>query len=160
MQIAAQKVVTIEYTLTDGQGEVLDSSRGGEPLSYIHGTGSIIPGLESALLGKSAGDELQVQVPAADAYGQRDDALIQAVPRRMFPAGQVEVGMQFQAQGPGGARVVTVVAVDEAHVTIDANHPLAGVDLSFDVKVVGVRDATNDELSHGHVHGPGGHHHH
>jgi FKBP-type peptidyl-prolyl cis-trans isomerase SlyD len=160
MQIESMKVVTIEYTLTDEEGEVLDTSDGGEPLSYIHGTGSIIPGLESALEGKNPGDAVSVKVPAADAYGERDDSLVQALPRAMFPPGQVEVGMQFHAQSTEGARIVTVVAADEGSVTIDANHPLAGMNLSFEVRVVEVREPTAEELSHGHVHGAGGHHHH
>lgn len=159
MQIAREKVVTFEYTLTGDDGEVLDSSEGGEPLSYIHGTGSIVPGLESALEGRVAGDALQVRVRAADAYGEHDEQMIQRVPRGMFPPGEIEVGMQFHAQTHDGARIVTVMLVEAGQVTIDANHPLAGKDLSFDVKIVEVRDATADELHHGHVHGPGGHHH-
>jgi FKBP-type peptidyl-prolyl cis-trans isomerase SlyD len=159
MQIANQSVVTIDYTLTDPHGEVLDSSKDEEPLTYIHGSGSIIPGLENALHGKSAGDALQVTIPPADGYGDRDEELVQAVPRDRFPGGDIEVGMRFSAEGDDGTRVVTVVAMDDASVTIDANHPLAGMTLAFEVKVLEVRDATADELEHGHVHGKGGHHH-
>jgi FKBP-type peptidyl-prolyl cis-trans isomerase SlyD len=160
MHISNQKVVTIDYTLTDEQGDVLDTSQGNEPLSYIQGTGSIIPGLESALEGKSAGDALKVTIAPDQGYGERDEELVQAVPRERFPAGgEITVGMRFHAQGADGSHVVTVVGVDDKSVTVDANHPLAGVTLAFDVKVVEVREATADELKHGHVHGPGGHHH-
>jgi FKBP-type peptidyl-prolyl cis-trans isomerase SlyD len=159
MQIANQSVVTIDYTLTDDHGEVLDSSKGEEPLTYIHGSGSIIPGLESALAGKSAGDSLQVKIPPVEGYGERDEDLVQAVPRNRFPNGEIEVGMRFHAQGTDGSRVVTVVAVDDSNVTVDANHPLAGMTLAFEVKVLEVRDATAEELEHGHVHGEGEHQH-
>jgi FKBP-type peptidyl-prolyl cis-trans isomerase SlyD len=159
MQIAKQSVVTIDYTLTDPHGEVLDSSTADEPLTYIHGSGSIIPGLENALAGKAAGDAIQVTIPPADGYGDRDEDLVQAVPRERFPDGSIEVGMRFHAEGEDGTRVVTVVAVDEQKVTVDANHPLAGMTLAFAVKILEVRDATADELEHGHVHGKGGHHH-
>jgi FKBP-type peptidyl-prolyl cis-trans isomerase SlyD len=159
LQIANQTVVTIDYTLTDDQGEVLDSSKGEEPLVYVHGSGSIIPGLENALAGKSAGDALKVTIPPVDGYGERDEELVQPVPRNRFPGGSIEVGMRFHAQGSDGSQVVTVVAIDDANVTVDANHPLAGMTLAFDVKVLEVRDATADELEHGHVHGKGGHEH-
>jgi FKBP-type peptidyl-prolyl cis-trans isomerase SlyD len=158
MQITDRKVVTLDYTLTDDEGEVLDTSKGDEPLVYLHGTGSIVPGLETALEGKSAGDALQVKVAPAQGYGDRDEELVASIPRDRFPSDEVVVGMQFEAEGEDETRVVTVVAVDEQKVTIDANHPLAGVTLSFDVKVLDVRDATLEELTHGHVHGPGGHH--
>jgi FKBP-type peptidyl-prolyl cis-trans isomerase SlyD len=160
MQIAKQKVVTIEYTLTDEQGEVLDTSEGQEPLVYIQGMGSIIPGLETALEGKAAGDALRVTVAPEHGYGKRDEELVMVMPRDRFPPGsEIEKGMRFQAQSAGGSHVVTVVTVDDKNVTIDANHPLAGVTLAFDVKIVEVRDATADELKHGHVHGQGGHDH-
>ena len=159
MQIANQRVVTIDYTLTDDEGDVLDSSSGQEPLTYLHGSGSIIPGLENALEGKAAGDALKVTIPAAQGYGERDEDLVQAVPRDRFPGGDIEVGMRFHAQGSEGSQVVTVVAVDDSNVTVDGNHPLAGMTLAFDVKVLEVRDATAEELEHGHIHGKGGHHH-
>jgi len=161
MQIATNKVVSIDYTLTNDQGQVLDSSSGREPLAYLQGHHNIISGLESALEGKSAGDNVKVTIPPADAYGERDDSLSQAVPRKMFEnAEDVKVGMQFQTMSEqGAAQIVTVTGVDPEHVTVDANHPLAGETLTFDVTVVDVRDATDEELDHGHVHGPGGHHH-
>jgi FKBP-type peptidyl-prolyl cis-trans isomerase SlyD len=160
MQIGNQTVVTIDYTLTDEQGEVLDTSEGQEPLVYIQGSGGIIPGLEEALEGKAAGDALKVTIAPAQGYGNRDEQLVQEVPRERFPTGgEITVGMRFHAQGTGGSHVVTVVAADDEKVTVDANHPLAGVTLSFDVKVLEVREATADELKHGHVHGKGGHQH-
>ena len=161
MQVAKDKVVTIDYTLTGAGGEVLDSSEGGQPLTYLHGAGAMIPGLESALEGYSTGETLKASVGPEQAYGQKDPSLVQPVPRERF-AGVPDIrpGMQFTAEGRGGSRVVTVVAVDDRSVTVDANHPLAGETLHFDVKVVEVRDATPEELSHGHAHGPGGHHHH
>ena len=162
MQISKNKVVAIDYTLTGADGKVIDSSEGKAPLAYIHGTGSIISGLEKALEGKSAGDTLNVTIPPAEAYGERDDSLMQAVPRSTFgKIKRVEVGMQVQARSGNETRVVTIVGFDKDDmVKVDANHPLAGQTLTFDVKVAEVRDATKEELDHGHVHGPGGHHHH
>ncbi len=160
MQVAKDKVVSINYTLTDDQGTLLDSSKGREPLAYLHGAGNIIPGLEQALEGKSAGENLTVRVPPEEGYGERDDRLQQEVPREMFEGvDRVEPGMQFQAQTPAGTQIVTVRQVSDESVTVDANHPLAGVALNFEVDVVEVRDATDEELSHGHVHGPEGHAH-
>jgi FKBP-type peptidyl-prolyl cis-trans isomerase SlyD len=160
MQIAKDKVVTIDYTLTDGQGTVLDSSQGGEPLSYIQGAGSIIPGLEAALEGKSIGEALQVTIAPDQAYGERDESLMQTVSRGLFEgADQVEVGMRFRVQSDSELQVITVVGVEGDTVTIDGNHPLAGVTLNFDVTIRGVRDATGEELSHGHVHGSEAHGH-
>jgi FKBP-type peptidyl-prolyl cis-trans isomerase SlyD len=162
MQIAQDKVVLIHYTLTNDKGEVLDSSSGGEPLAYLHGQGNIIPGLEKALEGKQAGDKLDVKVAPADGYGERDDKLVQQVPRRAFSGAQnVQPGMQFHAQtSQGHTRVVTVTGVVGDMVMVDGNHPLAGEHLNFAVEITEVREASEEELSHGHVHGPGGHHHH
>lgn len=160
MQIANRTVVTIEYTLTDDGGEVLDTSDGREPLKYLHGAGNIIPGLESALEGKQAGDELKIDVAPENAYGERDEELVQDVPRKNFPVEDIAIGMRFHAQGKDSSTMVTVVNVTNDVVRVDANHPLAGETLSFAVKVVDVRDATLEELKHGHVHGPGDHHHH
>lgn len=158
MQIANEKVITIDYTLTDEEGEVIDSSEHDGPLSYLHGSGNIVPGLENALEGKTVGDALKVVVAPDDAYGERDEKLVQAVPRDEFPDGEIAVGMRFRADSPSGSKVLTVVALNDAEVTVDANHPLAGRTLSFDVTVRGIRDATQEELEHGHVHD--GHHHH
>ena len=160
MQIANQKVVSIHYTLTNESGETLDSSRGHEPLAYMHGMGNLIPGLEKALEGKQAGDKVKVKVAPEEGYGQRDDSLIQAVPRRMFKGmGDLQVGMRLQAQGEHGVRVVRITHLAGDMVTVDGNHELAGQPLNFDVEITEVRDATAEEMEHGHVHGPGGHHH-
>ena len=160
MQISKHKVVTMDYTLTDEGGSVIDTSEGREPLAYIQGTGSIIPGLEDALEGKATGDTLNVSIPPEQGYGDRDETLLRVVPRNMFDvADNLEVGMRFQTRSEEGMEIVTVVNVDEREVVVDANHPLAGVTLNFDVTVVDVREATPEELSHGHVHGPGGHEH-
>jgi len=160
MQVGKDKIVHIDYTLTGNDGKVLDSSDGREPLAYLHGAGNIIPGLESALEGKNQGDQVNVQVPPEQAYGNHDEKMVQAVPRTAFQGvPQIEPGMQFQANTPGGPRVITVVGVEGDQVTIDANHPLAGQTLNFDVKVVDIRDATAEELTHGHAHGQGGHQH-
>ena len=160
MQIAKGTVVSINYTLTDDSNNVIDSSAGGEPLAYIHGADNIIPGLEKALAGKTAGDRLEVSVAPQEAYGLRDDALAQVIPRDRFESAQdIEIGMQFQTPTSDGVSVVTVTGVDSENITVDANHPLAGMTLHFSVEVVAVRSATSEELDHGHVHGPGGHHH-
>lgn len=160
MQIAKNKVVSIDYTLTGDDGKVIDTSDGGEPLMYLHGAGEIIPGLERALEGKSAGDAVEATIQPADGYGQKNPNLVQPVPRKQFPGvNEIRVGMQFQAQTNHGPRAVTVVDVSDDTVTVDANHPLAGQTLNFDVKVVDVRDATQEELAHKHAHGAGGHHH-
>ncbi len=160
MQITKHSVASIEYTLTDDGGQVIDTSEGRGPLVYLHGAGNLIPGLESQLEGKAVGDEFQSRIEPADAYGERDDRMVQDVPRAQLPAEvDVTVGMQFQAQGPAGVQVVTVVGVEGDTVKMDGNHPLAGVTLNFDVKVVEVREATAEEVEHGHVHGAGGHQH-
>jgi len=161
MLIGHNKVVRIDYTLTTDADEVIDSSEGGEPLAYLHGARNIIPGLETALEGRKAGDSLNVRIEPADAYGERDDRLVQMVPREMFEdSAEIQVGMQFHSADPeGNVTVVTVTHTTDDTVTVDANHPLAGVPLTFAVTVVEVRDATAEELEHGHVHGAGGHHH-
>lgn len=160
MQITQDAVVSIHYTLTDDKGETIDSSAGGEPLTYLQGHGNLIPGLENALDGKQAGDKLQVKIAPADGYGEYNKALVQSVPRRSFKGiKDVRVGMQFQVQGDGGPRAVTVTHIQGDMVAVDGNHALAGQNLNFAVEVTEVRAATDEELSHGHVHGPGGHHH-
>ena len=162
MQVANNMVVTIDYTLTDNDGTVLDSSDGGEPLAYLHGQGNIIVGLEEALEGLSAGDAVDVTVLPEKAYGERREDLIQVVPRERFVTdGEIEVGMTFHShESDNGGRVVRVVEVSPEQVTIDGNHPLAGVTLNFSVKIQEVREASAEEIEHGHIHGPGIHHHH
>lgn len=160
MQISQNKVASIDYTLKDNDGNVIDSSEGREPLPFIQGIGNIIPGLENALEGKAVGDKVQVSIPPAEGYGERNDEMVHAVPRKMFEtADDLEVGMQFQTQSEAGMQVVTVVGIEEEDVMVDANHPLAGATLNFDVTIMDVRDASEEELEHGHVHGPGGHDH-
>ena len=160
MRIAANAVVSIHYTLTNSAGEQLDSSQGQEPLAYLHGANNIIPGLENALVGKGEGDKLSVTVEPTEGYGEVRDELVQDVDRSNFEGIDViEPGMQFMAQTPWGQQPVTVVKVQNETVTLDGNHPLAGQTLNFDVEVVNVREATEEELSHGHVHGEGGHEH-
>lgn len=160
MQAGPKTVVTIDYTLTNGLGEVLDTSDGREPLAYLHGSGNIIKGLESALEGKKSGDSFRVTIPAADAYGERDETQIAVIERAQFAdAEPIEPGMQFDVRTEHGPRTITIQKVEKDQVTIDGNHPLAGTALTFAVNVRGVRAATGEELAHGHVHGPGGHHH-
>ena len=156
MNIKNNSVVSFHYTLTDNEGQVLDSSNGNDAFAYIQGVGMIVPGLEQQMEGKAKGDKFKAQVPAASGYGEVNSELLQRVGLDRFGGQKVEVGMQFQA---GDHHVVTVREVTDSDVLIDANHPLAGVDLTFDVEITDVREATADELSHGHVHGPGGHHH-
>jgi FKBP-type peptidyl-prolyl cis-trans isomerase SlyD len=160
VEISADKVVLIHYTLKDDEGAVLDTSAGGEPLAYIQGHGNLVAGLEKALEGKQDGSSINVSVEPAEGYGKHDAALIQRVPKRTLQgAGEIKKGMQFQAQTGDGLRVFTVTGVMGDMVTLDGNHPLADKTLHFDVRVVGVREASSEELEHGHVHGAGGHHH-
>ena len=158
MTIAKNKVVTIDYTLTDNSGDVIDRSVDGG-FSYLHGAENIIPGLEQLLAGKSVGESLTVTIPPEEAYGLRDDALTQVVPKEAFDTqDEIEVGQQFHAQSPDDKpMVITVVAVEDTQITIDGNHPLAGVELNFDVKIIDIRDASEDEISHGHTHGADAH---
>lgn len=151
--IEENKVVKIDYTVKDEDGQLIDTSEGQDPLAYLHGAGNIIPGLEQALAGRAEGEEFFVQIQPDDAYGQRNEALIQKVERGVFQGvEQLEVGMVFNAQGPQGNIQVTIVAIDGDEVTIDGNHPLAGVVLSFEGVIREVRDATAEEVEHGHVH--------
>ena len=157
--IANDLVVLFNYKLTNAEGETLDQSQG-EPLAYLQGAGNIIPGLEKAMLGKTTGDKFTVTIPAAEAYGEYNTDLVQEVPKQMFQGvDNIEAGMQFQAQTDDGVQIVTVKAVEGENVIVDANFPLAGQDLTFDVEIVDIRDASQEELDHGHVHGAGGHHH-
>jgi FKBP-type peptidyl-prolyl cis-trans isomerase SlyD len=157
MKISKDKVAAIHYTLKDNSGKVIDSSAGKDPLYYLHGAGNLIPGMEEGLEGKTKGEKLVLKVSPEKGYGVKDENLTQKVPRSAFGDQKVEKGMQFQTNQGG---VVTVTAVNLDSITVDANHPLAGVELNFDVEILEVREATADELAHGHVHGPHGHHHH
>lgn len=147
-------VVSMHYKLTDNEGNVLDSSEGSEPLTYLHGAGNIIPGLEKALVGKVEGDTQQVTVEPAEAYGEVMPELTQTVDKAAFQGVEsVEVGMSFEAQtSDGSVQHIVVTKVDGEQVTVDANHPLAGVVLNFDVEIVSVREASKEEIAHGHVH--------
>ncbi len=159
MQIAENTAVSIHYTLTNDQGEVLDSSNGGDALVYLQGSGNIISGLEAALLGKKVGDKFNVRINPEDAYGVVAEDMVQIISKDMFEGiDQIEVGMQFHADVSYGSGIVTVVNIDGDNVTIDGNHPLAGEALTFDVEIIEVRPATKEELDHGHIHGAGCHH--
>jgi len=159
MQITDNSAVSFHYTLTNSNGEQLDSSRGEEPLAYLHGAGNIIAGLEAALTGKEAGDTFNITIPPAEAYGELVPNMVQVVSKKMFEGMDVEVGMQFHADVSHGAGIITVTEINGDDVTIDGNHPLAGETLIFDVEVVDVRPATEEEIAHGHIHGASGHHH-
>jgi FKBP-type peptidyl-prolyl cis-trans isomerase SlyD len=156
MQITKNKVAAIHYTLRDNKGTIIDSSDGRDPLYYIHGSGNLIIGMEEGLEGKSKGDKFQLKIAPAKGYGEKDPDMIQKVPRSAFGGQEVKPGMKFSTNQGG---VVTVTEVGLENVTVDANHELAGVELNFDVEVMEVRNATEEEISHGHVHGAGGHHH-
>lgn len=160
MNIEKNRVASIDYTLTNDQGEVLDSSSGREPLAYLHGVGGLIPGLEKELEGKEKGDKLVAIIPPAEAYGVRSEELIQEIPMENFQnKEEVQIGAQFQVQNGDHVHIATVKSVSETAATVDMNHPLADETLHFDVEVMDVREATAEELEHGHVHGAGGHHH-
>jgi FKBP-type peptidyl-prolyl cis-trans isomerase SlyD len=160
MKISKGKVASIHYALKDTAGEVLESSKGQAPLDYLHGYGNIIVGLEKALEGKAAGEKIQAVIPPEDGYGIREESLVKTLPLSNFQnQNEVEVGAQFQAETSEGPRLATVTHVDDQNVTVDLNHPLADQTLSFDIDVIEVREATEEEVSHGHVHGPEGHGH-
>ena len=155
MKVEEHAVVLIHYVLTNDDKEVLDSSEGQEPLAYLHGTGHLIPGLEAQLLGKAAGDQLDVTVQPNDGYGEFNGELVQTVSSDVFDGvDSVEPGMQFQTSNEDGSggETITVISVENDEVTIDGNHPLAGVTLHFAVNIVNVREPTAEELEHGHVH--------
>jgi len=160
MQIANNHVVVLHYTLKDNDDNILDKSDDGS-FCYLHGASNIIPGLENALTGKTTSDNFSVSIPPEEAYGVHDESKSQDVPRSMFPPEpEVAAGMQFNAEGPDGQTVVvTIKKVEGDTITVDGNHPLAGATLNFDVTVVDIRDASAEELEHGHVHGPEGHQH-
>ncbi|HVV49061.1 MAG TPA: peptidylprolyl isomerase [Polyangia bacterium] len=159
MQISDRKAVTIHYTVKDEAGEVLDTSRGRDPLDYLQGLGNIVPGLEKALAGKAAGDKLEVTLAPEEAYGVRDEKNVRNVPlRKLSVEGKLAPGARCRVQVPDGFQLGLVQAVRGDYATVDLNHPLAGMRLAFEVEVVAVREATPEELAHGHVHGAGGHH--
>lgn len=148
MSITKETIVTIEYVLTNAKGTELDSSKGRDPLVYFHGAGHLVSGLEVALEGKSKGDVVDAVVPPAAGYGERDETMVQDVPRDRFPEEmELEVGTRIQTRSPAGVKVATVVAIEEDHVRLDANHPLAGIHLHFHVTVLDVRPATPEEVT-------------
>ena len=153
MKIEKDLVASIEYTLKNDDGTVLDTSDGREPLSYLHGSGNIIPGLENELLGKEAGDSFSANIAPEDAYGAYEDKMVFSVKKEKFDdPSQIEEVVRFQAEIDGVPRICTVASVKGEDVEVDANHPLAGMTLHFDVTVCNVREATAEEIEHGHVH--------
>jgi len=162
MKIEKNKVVQIHYTLSNEEGQVMDSSANSEPLSYIQGIGNLIPGLENELEGKAVGDKLIAVIQPADAYGERDAQKQHVVPKSGFRSEgseELQIGMRVQVDTGEQKAVAMVTNIEGENVTLDLNHPLAGMTLHFDVEVIEVRDAQQEELDHGHVHGPGGHQH-
>jgi FKBP-type peptidyl-prolyl cis-trans isomerase SlyD len=155
----SKKVISFHYLLTDASGKTLDSSAGGEPLTFLEGVGQIIPGLETELRSMKVGDKKHVKVKAKDAYGEKDPNNIVEVPLSQMPTRGIKAGDRFRAGQDSLSPVVTALKVTETHVTLDGNHPLAGMDLAFDVEITEVREASKEELTHGHAHGPSGHHH-
>ena len=157
MNIAENKVVIMHYAVSDSEGTLIDSSYDHQPLSIIQGTGYLIPGLEKALDGHKAGDKFEVRVDSSEAYGQREDGFVQTVPKSLFEGIEdLEIGTQLRATTDEGEQTVIVIDVTDDEITVDGNHPLAGLDLQFDVEILEVRDATAEELEHGHVHTEGG----
>ena len=157
MKITDNKVVVLHYAVSDSADTLIDSSYDHSPLSVIHGTGYLIQGLEDALTDHVAGDKFEVSVAADKAYGPRYDSYVQTIPKEMFAEiDDLDVGTQLRASTDDGEQTVIVVDVQENEITVDGNHPLAGIDLKFDVEILEVRDATEEELAHGHVHGEGG----
>lgn len=154
-----KRVITFHYTLKDPKGEVIDSSSGHEPLGFLEGASQIIPGLEKEVIKLKKGDKKIIKVPADEAYGKRDDRFVITVGRKELPPGDIQVGQQFELKSDQGAHVVLVTKITDTEVVLDGNHPLAGVDLAFDIEVTDMREATEEELSHGHSHGGDGHHH-
>jgi len=157
MKISANKVVVLHYAVSDSEGTLIDSSYDHKPLAVIQGTGYLIPGLENALEDRQAGDKFEVDVKAEEAYGERHDGFVQSLPKEMFAGIEdLDVGSQLRASTDEGEQTVIVIDISDDEITVDGNHPLAGIDLNFDVEIIEVRDATEEELAHGHVHGEGG----
>ncbi len=160
MKIAAKTVVSFHFTLKNDKGAVVETSSGNDPLVYLHGASGIVPGLEEALEGRAQGDKFNVTLPPEKAYGERDERLVQSVPRSQFPKDQeLKNGMQFQVNSQNGPMILTIIGVTNDTVTVDGNPEMAGQTLHFDIEVMEVRKASAEELTHGHAHGPGGHHH-
>lgn len=161
MKIGQHKVVMMHYKLTDKDGTTIDSSEGRDPLAYIHGIGALVPGLEAEIEGKSKGDQFKAVIAPEHAYGNRNETLIRVVPKSGFQGDEeMTIGMQVQIEtGEQGMAIATLTKIEGEEVTLDLNHPLADMELHFDIDIVDVREADKDEIAHGHVHGPGGHHH-
>lgn len=158
MPIAAQQVVSITYTLKDDKGEVLDSADEKQPFAFLFGAGNIVPGLEKALDGKDVGDALEVRLTPEEAYGFRDEGQVRNVPLRRLEGKSIQAGRRYRLNAADGVHIALVTSVKGDYAQVDLNHPLAGMPLHFEVKVVSLRDATDEEKQHGHVHGEGGHH--
>ena len=159
--MSTSRVITLHYTLTDASGKVLENSFSKSPLQFLEGAGNIIPGLEQEVVSLQTGDKKVVKIAPKDAYGEKQDNLIVKADRAQFPTDiPLEVGAQFRSGPNQHDPVFTVIAIAEKEVTLDGNHPLAGQELNFDVEIMGIRAATKEELAHGHVHGPDGHHSH
>ena len=156
MKITENSVVSILYKLSNDAGTILDQSTEDNPLIYLHGQGNIVIGLENALTGKTIGDTVDVTVTPDEGYGNREDYMVETVNRSMFEGlDEISIGKQFHAEGNTGPVVVTVTKIEGDEITIDGNHPLAGENLNFAIEVIAIREATEDELTHGHIHGPG-----
>ena len=159
MQIEAKKVVTLEYTLKNDEGTVIDTATAAAPLEYLHGASNIVTGLETALLGKSEGDTIDVAVPKEQGYGERNEALVRNIAIRKLPDRKAEIGKRFRVDTDSGPLIFTVLSVSGDYAKVDGNHPLSGMNLHFTAKGIGVRDATEEEVAHGHVHDAHGHGH-
>ena len=155
-----KKVITFHYTLADKDGKVIDSSQGQNPLIFLEGSGQIIPGLETVVIQMNKGEKKDIKVPYKDAYGPYDQTLVYQIPREKFPNPNIKVGDMFQVGSEDQYRVMTVLEINDKEISLDGNHPLAGQDLNFSIEITDKRDATPEEVSHGHIHGPDGHHHH
>ncbi|MFT6269692.1 MAG: FKBP-type peptidyl-prolyl cis-trans isomerase SlyD [Alphaproteobacteria bacterium] len=156
MLIADNHVITLHYAVKTQNGDLIDESKSSEPLAFIQGSHFMIAGLEDALYGKQKGEKFEITIEPEEAYGHRQDQLVQEVPANMFEGMEIEVGMSFRATTDQGEQSVIIIDKDDNQVTVDGNHPLSGMTLMFDVSIEDVREATADEIDHGHVHGAGG----
>jgi FKBP-type peptidyl-prolyl cis-trans isomerase SlyD len=159
VQVQDKAVVTIEYTLKGDDGNVIDTSSGRKPLTYLHGLGNLVPGLEKALEGKSAGEKVEVVLPPEEGYGRRDEKLVRKLPLRKLGSKSPRVGERVRAQFDNAVRLALITSISGDYATVDGNHPLVDKTLHFSVEVVSIREPTAEELQHGHVHGPEGHSH-